>query len=477
MRLRSPSRIELYVAAVILGGVAVLAVVAPQVPGLVAEADPRLAILVVAVLVGELRPDPPRPGPGRGRALDHLHLRDPAHVRRRPPPRSRRASARSLADIIHRRAAQVRRLQRRPVHARRERRGPSAPARRRPARTARTSASCSSSPRSPPAPSSSPSTRAPSRVAISLTQRLAPPRRVRRRPDPPVGHRERPPRPRAARRPRAKQPRPAAAARAAAARGAARRHARARQPPASRCTTRSPACRTASCSPTGRAARSPPPSAASTSHRGHAHRPRPLQGHQRHARPPLRRRGPAPDVAAADRAARPARHGRPARRRRVRRSCCARPRSADAGAWPSPTRSAAALAEPFDAEGVRLELGGSVGVAILPRRRRATSRRCCSAPTSRCTRPRRARPASSATRVHRTTDSLTRLALAADLRRALEDGEFVPYFQPKVDLRAGRRRRRGAPCAGTTRRGERLARRVHPASPSRPASSCRSRCR
>jgi len=34
--------------------------------------------------------------------------------------------------------------------------------------------------------------------------------------------------------------------------------------------------------------------------------------------------------------------------------------------------------------------------------------------------------------------SLERLALAADLRRALEHNEFVPYFQPKVDLRTDR---------------------------------------
>jgi diguanylate cyclase len=64
MALRPPARIELYVAGVIAAGVAVLAAIAPQVPGIVAEADPRLAILVVAVLVGELVPI--RLGPGQG---------------------------------------------------------------------------------------------------------------------------------------------------------------------------------------------------------------------------------------------------------------------------------------------------------------------------------------------------------------------------------------------------------------------------
>ncbi|MET0684012.1 MAG: bifunctional diguanylate cyclase/phosphodiesterase [Solirubrobacteraceae bacterium] len=64
MRLRAPARIELYVAAVILGGIAVLAVIAPQLPALVSDPDPRLAILVGAVLIGELVPI--RLGPGQG---------------------------------------------------------------------------------------------------------------------------------------------------------------------------------------------------------------------------------------------------------------------------------------------------------------------------------------------------------------------------------------------------------------------------
>src|SRR4029077_19204937 len=39
--------------------------------------------------------------------------------------------------------------------------------------------------------------------------------------------------------------------------------------------------------------------------------------------------------------------------------------------------------------------------------------------------------------VQQDDSSLARLALAADLRRALEKSEFVPFFQPKVDLRTG----------------------------------------
>jgi diguanylate cyclase (GGDEF)-like protein len=95
-----------------------------------------------------------------------------------------------------------------------------------------------------------------------------------------------------------------------------------------------------------------------------------------------------------------------------------------------------ALAEPFDAEGVSLELGGSIGVAFHPEDGDDVE-----------TLMRRAdvamyRAKEGATGVERYSvqqddSSLARLALAADLRRALEKSEFVPYFQPKIDLRTG----------------------------------------
>jgi len=95
-----------------------------------------------------------------------------------------------------------------------------------------------------------------------------------------------------------------------------------------------------------------------------------------------------------------------------------------------------ALAEPFDAEGVSLELGGSIGVAVHPEDGddvEALMRRADVAMYQ---------AKEGATGVERYSvqqddSSLARLALAADLRRALEKSEFVPYFQPKIDLHTG----------------------------------------
>jgi diguanylate cyclase (GGDEF)-like protein len=95
-----------------------------------------------------------------------------------------------------------------------------------------------------------------------------------------------------------------------------------------------------------------------------------------------------------------------------------------------------ALAEPFDAEGVSLELGGSVGVAIHPVDGGDVETLMQRADVAMY------QAKEGATGVERYSvqqddSSLARLALAADLRRALEKSEFVPFFQPKIDLRTG----------------------------------------
>jgi diguanylate cyclase (GGDEF)-like protein len=96
-----------------------------------------------------------------------------------------------------------------------------------------------------------------------------------------------------------------------------------------------------------------------------------------------------------------------------------------------------ALAEPFDAEGVSIELGGSVGVAVHPEDGADVETLMQRADVAMY------QAKEGATGVERYSvaqddSSLARLALAADLRRALENSEFVPYFQPKIDLRDGR---------------------------------------
>ena len=124
--------------------------------------------------------------------------------------------------------------------------------------------------------------------------------------------------------------------------------------------------------------------------RAAAHRPRPLQGAQRHARPPRRRRAAARDRPAAARrrcgaATLLARLGgdefavllpTPARRRgraRVGRRLARRARAA---------RSSST--------GSTLDVDASVGIALFPEHADRPTASCCTAPTSPCTRPRRA---------------------------------------------------------------------------------------
>ena len=96
-----------------------------------------------------------------------------------------------------------------------------------------------------------------------------------------------------------------------------------------------------------------------------------------------------------------------------------------------------ALAAPFDAAGVRLELGASVGVATFPEDGHDVDTLMQRADVAMY----QAKAASTGVERYAAEDdahSIARLALASDLRRGLADGEFTAYFQPKIDLQLGR---------------------------------------
>jgi diguanylate cyclase (GGDEF)-like protein len=105
-------------------------------------------------------------------------------------------------------------------------------------------------------------------------------------------------------------------------------------------------------------------------------------------------------------------------------------------AWAIAMRVREALAEPFDVAGVRLDMDGSIGIAKAPGDgvdAQALLRRADVAMYQ---------AKAGGTGVERYAaehdeHSVKRLALAGDLRRALEGGEFAPHFQPKIDLASG----------------------------------------
>ena len=118
-----------------------------------------------------------------------------------------------------------------------------------------------------------------------------------------------------------------------------------------------------------------------------AHRPRPLQGRQRHARARRRRRAAARRRRPAARGGRPGRPGRPPGRRRVRRPgppVRRRRRGRRAG---QPHRRGDPPAVPGAGRRAHRRLLGRHRPG--PRPRATRSRACCGAPTSRCTAPRR----------------------------------------------------------------------------------------
>ena len=146
----------------------------------------------------------------------------------------------------------------------------------------------------------------------------------------------------------------------------------------------------------------------------------------------------------------PRRHRRPAGRRRVRRAAARR------HATPHAAREvAAALRAALERAVPRSTACRSTSRPASASRSTPTtaptSSSCSSAPTSRCTSPRTAAPASRSTPPDADRNSPERLGLLGDLRRAVDDGELELHYQPKVAPGDGAVAASRRCCAGATR--------------------------
>ena len=188
-------------------------------------------------------------------------------------------------------------------------------------------------------------------------------------------------------------------------------------------------------------------------------RPRPLQGAQRHARPPRRRPRARPARPADPHRAARRRPRRPPRRRRVRRAAARRGRRRAAPASGSPRRCRSA--SPSRASSCR---SPPASASRCSPSTATTPRRCSSAPTSRCTRPRRRRSGTEFYARERDLHTRERLQLIGELRDAVAerppDAALPAQARPRPQPD---HRRRGARALAAPDPRHGPARRVHPA--------------
>ncbi len=130
--------------------------------------------------------------------------------------------------------------------------------------------------------------------------------------------------------------------------------------------------------------------------------------------------------------------------------CCPAARATPSAAAPSPPAWSSALQEPFEVDGILLDVRASVGLACFPEHGSAPDELLRGADVALYVAKAAQSPVEvySSGKDHYTVD---RLMLAAQLRRGLEMGELVLEYQPKFPLRGG-------PAVGV----EALARWEHP---------------
>ena len=175
--------------------------------------------------------------------------------------------------------------------------------------------------------------------------------------------------------------------------------------------------------------------------RRRAARPRPLQGGQRHPRPPRRRRrAAARSPGGSPTRCRPGVTRGPARGRRVRRPRARRARREVAALA---RVLAARLREPVVTEGARIGVQASIGIALCPEHATAPTP-CSSGPTSPSTGRSATGARSRSTGRRSTSTPCMRLNLLGDLHAAVDSEEFELLFQPQVDGATAGGRRRGA---------------------------------
>ena len=111
-------------------------------------------------------------------------------------------------------------------------------------------------------------------------------------------------------------------------------------------------------------------------------------------------------------------------------------RDGDARRWPSPSGCGAAVRHAGRrSTGTSCSSPPRIGYSTNHRTGHDRPTTCCATPTPRCTGPRRAvATASRRSRPARTRPAVLALRTAGELRRGIERGEIVPYFQPIVDL-------------------------------------------